>query len=414
MKPSTSFIALLALLPLAMAEDSGAYGQCGGNNWTGPITCVSGYYCIKYSDWYSQCIPSPATLTSATSSSSSSTAASSTATSALPTSTATIGLSEAATAAGKLYFGSATDNGELSDAAYVVGLSNTKDFTQITPGNSMKWDATERSRGTFTFTGGDTIVAFAKGNGQIVRGHTCVWHSQLPSWVTSGNFDNATLTSILETHTTTVVDHYKGQLCMCNFPILYAWDVVNEAFNEDGTFRESVFYTTIGESYIAKAFIAAHAADPDAKLYINDYNIEGLGSKSTGMYNLVKSLKEQSVPVHGIGLQGHLIVGSVPSTIQANIQQFASLGVEVAITELDIRMTLPVTADKLNQQKTDYKNVIAACNAVTACIGVTIWDYTDKYSWIPSVFSGQGAALPWDENLVKKPAYDGIVQSFGF
>lgn len=111
---------------------------------------------------------------------------------------------------------------------------------------------------------------------------------------------------------------------------------------------------------------------------INDFNIEGTGAKSTAMVNLVRSLKKSGVPIDGVGIQAHLIVGQVPSTIQANIAQFATLGVEVAITELDIRMTLPSTAALLAQQKKDYQTVIAACKAIKACIGVTVWDWTDK------------------------------------
>lgn len=151
-----------------------------------------------------------------------------------------------------------------------------------------------------------------------------------------------------------------------------------EPFNDDGTFRESVFFNTIGPSYIDLALRAARSADPRAKLYINDYNIEGLNAKSTAMLNLVKQLKANRVPIDGIGIQGHLIVGELPSTIKANLQAFADLGVEVAITELDIRMDLPVTAEKLAQQKKDYHTVISACKAVKGCIGVTIWDWTDK------------------------------------
>ncbi|KAF8920351.1 endo-beta-1,4-glucanase [Mucidula mucida] len=330
------------------------------------------------------------------------TSVSSTASATLPgaSSTATA-LHNAAVAAGKLYFGSATDNGELSDTAYKAILSDNEMFGQITPGNSMKWDATEPSRGTFTFTNGDVIANLSAANGQLLRGHNCVWHSQLPSWVSSGGFDNATLTSIVQTHCSTVVSHYAD-----------SWDVVNEPFNDDGTFRQSVFYTTIGESYIAVALEAARAADPNAKLYINDFNIDGTGAKSTAMINLVKSLIAQGVPIDGIGIQAHLIVGAVPTTLQANWEAMAALGVEIAITELDIRMTLPATAALYEQQRKDYLSVVSACNAIPKCVGVTIWDWTDKYSWVPSVFSGQGAALPWDENFVPKLAYDGITAGF--
>ncbi|KAL5513469.1 hypothetical protein ACEPAH_3868 [Sanghuangporus vaninii] len=285
-------------------------------------------------------------------------------------------LHDVATAAGKLYFGSATDNPELTDTAYVAILSNSSEFGQITPGNSMKWDATEPAQGQFDFTGGQQIVDLAQGAGQIIRGHNCVWYNQLPSWAK------------------------------------YAWDVVNEPFNDDGTWRSDVFYNTLGTDFVPIALKSAREADPNAKLYINDYNIEGEGAKATAMTNLVQQLKSDNVPIDGIGLQSHFIVGEVPTTLQSNMETMTALGVEVAITELDIRMTLPATQEMLEQQATDYRNVVASCNAVPGCIGVTIWDYTDKYSWIPSTFSGQGAACPWDESLQKKPAYDGIIAGF--
>lgn len=311
-------------------------------------------------------------------------------------------LGQLAAAKGK-YFGSATDNPELTDTAYVSILGS--EFGQITPGNSMKWDTIEPTQGTFSYTKGDAVVSLAQSHSQIVRGHTLVWHNQLPSWLTGGAWTATQLNSILQNHITNEVTHYKGQL--------YAWDVVNEPFNDDGTYRTSMWYNTLGTSYIANALTWARAADPTAKLYLNDYNIDGVNAKSTAMYNLVKSLKAAGVPIDGVGFQGHLIVGSVPSDIQANLQRFADLGVDVAITELDIRMTLPRDTTKDTQQATDYTNVVKACVAVTRCVGVTVWDYTDKYSWIPSVFSGQGAALPYDENLAKKPAYYGIVTALG-
>ncbi|TFK36625.1 glycoside hydrolase superfamily [Crucibulum laeve] len=404
LKLIVSLATLLATLPFATATAgvyaSGPWGQCGGKIWFGPKTCAVGYHCKEWNPWYYQCVP-VAHPTSTHQSSTSTRTSSRSSTTPSPTST---GLALSAKAAGKLYFGSALDNPGLTDEPYLAILSDKNQFTQLTPANGMKWESTEPSRGVYTWTQGDAVLAVAKKNGQLLRGHTCAWHSQLPSWVTAGNFDNATLTSIMVDHCKTVVGHYKGQI--------YSWDVVNEAFNEDGTFRETVFYNTIGPSYISKVLHAAREADHHAKLYINDYNIDGTGAKSTGMVNLIKSLKAERAPIDGVGIQGHLIVGQVPTTIQANIEQFAALGVEVAITELDIRMELPVTPEKLAQQKEDYKNVIKACANVPACVGVTIWDYTDKYSWVPSVFDGEGAPLPWDENLVKKPAYDGIVEGF--
>ncbi|KII85154.1 glycoside hydrolase family 10 protein [Plicaturopsis crispa FD-325 SS-3] len=391
--------ALSALIPLAAAQQ-GAWAQCGGIGWTGGTTCVAGYTCVESNAYYSQCIPvgcphfypelfmtiggpSPTTTASG------------------PGSTSTAELNTLATGLGWKYFGSATDNPELTDAAYVAILSDNKMFGQITPGNSMKWDATEPERGTFTFAGGDAIASLAEGNGQLLRGHNCVWYNQLPSWVSSGGFDAATLTSIIQTHCSTVVGHYKGKI--------YSWDVVNEPFNDDGTWRTDVFYNTLNTAYVGIALNAARSADPAAKVYINEYNIEYAGAKQTSMLNLVKSLKAAGTPLDGIGLQCHFIVGEVPTGLQASLEAFTALGVEVALTEVDIRMTLPSTPALLAQQQKDYQSVVAACKAVSGCVGVTIWDYTDKYSWVPSTFPGQGAACPWDQNLVKKPAYDGIV-----
>lgn len=188
-----------------------------------------------------------------------------------------------------------------------------------------------------------------------------------------------------------------------------------QALNEDGTYRESIFYETIGEAYIPIAFETAAAADPNVKLYYNDYNIEYAGSKATGAQNIVKLIKSYGAKIDAVGLQAHFVVGSTPSqSAQAsNMAAFTALGVEVAITELDIRMTLPSTDALLAQQSTDYKNTVAACVETDGCVGVTIWDWTDKYSWVPSTFSGQGAACPWDENLQKKPAYAGIFSALG-
>jgi len=187
------------------------------------------------------------------------------------------------------------------------------------------------------------------------------------------------------------------------------------ALNEDGSYRESIFYKTIGPAYIPIAFATAAAADPDVKLYYNDYNIESSGSKATAAQNIVKLVQSYGAKIDGVGLQAHFIVGSTPSqTAQASVlSAYAALGVEVAYTELDIRMTLPSTDALLAQQKTDYTNTVAACVAEKKCIGITIWDWTDKYSWVPNTFSGQGAACPWDETYAKKPAYSGILSALG-
>ncbi|MFD6422951.1 endo-1,4-beta-xylanase [Streptomyces sp. NPDC060198] len=310
-------------------------------------------------------------------------------------------LHELAEAQGK-YFGSATDNSELSDAAYTATLGS--EFGQITPGNSMKWDTTEPVQGQFNFTKGDVITAFAAQHDQTVRGHTLVWHSQLPNWV--GALPSAQVEAAMTRHITEEATHYRGAVT--------AWDVVNEPFNEDGTFRTSPFYTAMGTDYIATALRAAHAADPDAKLYLNDYNIEGLGAKSDAMYALVSELLDEGVPLDGVGMQAHLAVQyGFPYQMQANMKRFADLGLDVAVTELDVRMQLPSDTTKSATQSAYYRQVVEACLAVERCVGITVWDYTDKYSWVPSTFPGQGAANLYDENLLPKPAHAAVRTALG-
>ena len=208
-------------------------------------------------------------------------------------------------------------------------------------------------------------------------------------------------------HITNVVKHYKGQC--------YAWDVVNEAVDDDGTWRDDVFYNTIGPAYIPLAFEAAAAADPDVKLYYNDYNIEYSGAKATKALEIVKSVQDYGAKIDGVGLQGHLISGSSPSRddLKKTMATYTDLGLEVAFTELDIRIELPTNEEKLAQQAVDYSEVTLACVETENCIGITIWDYTDKYSWVPDVFPGEGAALVWDEDLKKKPAYNAILSALG-
>jgi endo-1,4-beta-xylanase len=312
-------------------------------------------------------------------------------------------LGSLAAASGR-YFGTAVDAGRLSSGGAYAQIAGTE-FNMVTPGNEMKVDATEPSRGTFSFARADQIVAFAQAHSQRVRGHTLVWHSQLPGWLTSGNFNATDLRSIMLNHISNVAGHFAGKL--------YSWDVVNEPFNEDGTRRSSVWQTTLGDGYIADALRAARAADPTAKLYLNDFNIEGINAKSTAMFNLAKQLQAAGVPLDGIGIQAHLILGQVPSTLQANIQRFADLGLDVAITELDVRMQTPADSTKLAQQANDYTAVTRACLAVTRCVGITVWGVGEPDSWIPSTFQGQGAALLFDDNYQQRPAYGAVANALG-
>jgi endo-1,4-beta-xylanase len=309
-------------------------------------------------------------------------------------------LKAAAEADGR-YFGTALTDSDLSvgSETAIAGAQ----FDMVTPGNEMKWDTTEPSNGSYNFGPGDQIVQFAQSHGMRVRGHNLVWHSQLPSWVS--NLPLNQVRSAMESHITTEATHYKGKV--------YAWDVVNEPFNEDGSLRADAFYNAMGTGYIADALRTAHAADPSAKLYLNDYNIEGVNAKSNALYNLAQSLVAQGVPLGGIGFESHFILGQVPSDMQANMQRFANLGLDVAVTELDDRIQLPTSSAKLQQQATDFAAVTRDCLAVSRCVGVSQWGVDDAHSWIPGTFPGYGAATMYDSNSQPKPAYSATLSALG-
>ncbi|KIJ24741.1 glycoside hydrolase family 10 protein, partial [Sphaerobolus stellatus SS14] len=190
---------------------SAVWGQCG--RLLGPTACAAGSTCVFSNNWYSQCLPvSPFDSTPSSSSTAGTSPTGSPATTAVIGAATGPGLNKYGKAAGLKYFGSATDNPELTDMPYVAILSNTNEFGQITPGNSMKWDATEPSQNNFTFAAGDVILDLAKGNGQLLRAHNLVWYSQLPDWVTNGQWTNATLTAAMVNHISNVAGHYKGQV----------------------------------------------------------------------------------------------------------------------------------------------------------------------------------------------------------
>jgi len=310
-------------------------------------------------------------------------------------------LNQLAVAKGLKYFGTATDNPN-NDGTYASILSNSNNFGQITPANAQKWDSIEPNQGNFQYSKADSIVSFAQSHNQLLRCHNTVWYTQLPGWVSSiGN--NASLVSAMKNHITNEVNHFKGKC--------YHWDVVNEAFEDNGAYRNSVFYRLIGAEFIPMAFVTAAAADPSAKLYYNDYNIETAGGKATATINIVKAMKARNIKIDGVGLQAHFVLGQTNQAAQTSIlQTYAALGVEVAYTELDLRFqSLPASSSGLQQQASEYAGVVAACLAVQACVGITIWDFTDKYSWIPSTFSGQGQACLWNSDYSTKPAYSSII-----
>jgi endo-1,4-beta-xylanase len=222
------------------------------------------------------------------------------------------------------------------------------------------------------------------------------------STLTAENFTPEELRQLLRQHILDEVRHFKGRI--------WHWDVANEVFTDDGQPRDSLWLRTLGPGYLADAFRWAHQADPQARLYLNDYNVEGRNAKSDAYHNLIKQLRSEGVPVHGFGIQGHLGVqyGFAGDVLQ-NLRRFEALGVETAFTEVDVRMPLPADATKLQAQAQGYSVLLQACLLARRCVSYTVWGFTDRYSWVPGWFAGQGAANLLDESFQPKPAHAAVM-----
>ena len=312
-------------------------------------------------------------------------------------------LRDAAASSGRLVGAAVFSSGLASDASYAGAAG--RHFNSLTAEYEMKWDPVEKVQGQYDFSGGDAIVAFAESRGARVKGHALVWHQALPSWVES--LSPPELRIAFEDHIRNVAGHYRGRV--------YAWDVVNEAIDDSRPgLRSTIFSRGLGSDYVAEAFRLARGADPEAQLIYNDYGGEGLNRKSDDIYALVRDLKQGGL-VDGVGLQMHISATSFPAVadIRANIQRLADLGLQVNLSEMDVRIKEVAgdAATKLQRQRQVYRDVVAACVAVPRCEAVTFWGFTDAHSWIDSAF-GADDPLLFDEQYRAKPAFFGVQDAF--
>jgi endo-1,4-beta-xylanase len=304
-----------------------------------------------------------------------------------------------------VYIGTAVATGPLrTEPLYRQTIEH--EFNIIVAENAFKWSSVSPARRKFNFKETDLLAGFAEANRMKLRGHTLIWHRQLPKWLTDGNFTRAETIEILKEHIQTLVGRYRGKIL--------AWDVVNEAIDDGtgGLRTDSFWYRKLGADYIKLAFEFARAADPGAKLYYNDYSAEGMNEKSDAVFKLLADLKSQGVPIDGIGWQMHLVNGfRIGPEHYTNARRLAALGLELSITELDVRMKLPASAEDLRKQADAYRDVADFCLAETACKAVLVWGFTDKHSWIPKEFPETGAALIFDDFYKPKPAYTALQES---
>ncbi|KQY99163.1 1,4-beta-xylanase [Microbacterium sp. MEC084] len=302
-----------------------------------------------------------------------------------------------------------------SDVKY-RNIVNTQ-YSSVTAENVMKWEALNPQPGVYDWEAAEALIANAEANGQVVRGHTLVWHNQLPAWLTTGDYSAEELRAILEEHVKTVAAHFAGDI--------QQWDVVNEVIDDNGTFRETIWYQAYeelglpGEQYVADVFRWAKEADPEAVLFYNDYNLEFTGPKSNLAYTFVQDLLADGVPIEGVGFQGHLDTQYGYPDLRNNLERFAALGLEVAMTEVDVRTFVtqkpngtytntPADPAEEAQQIDWWAQTLEDCLAVEACNSYTVWGVSDANSWIPGWFTGQGAGLLYDMHDNPKAQYEAL------
>ncbi|MDB5205488.1 MAG: endo,4-beta-xylanase, partial [Flavisolibacter sp.] len=284
-----------------------------------------------------------------------------------------------------------------------------KEYNSITAENAMKFGALHPSQNAYNWTDADYLVSFAQLNNKRIHGHTLNWYTSLPSWVTNFVGDSAAWENLLKTHIQTVVAHFKGKVT--------SWDVVNEDFEDTGIPRNSIWRQKLGNDYVARCFQYAHEADTAALLFYNDYGHEYSVAKRTAIINMVMSLKNRGIPIHGIGMQFHMTYTQSDANISTAINSAAATGLKVHISELDIRLnndkTFSVfTSTLAAQQAAKYKFVVQAYNTIPASqkFGITTWNVGDADSWIPAWQGAPDWPLPFDANYLRKPAYAAIIE----
>jgi len=305
----------------------------------------------------------------------------------------------------------------LNNPAYAATLA--AQYNMLSPENALKWPIVHPAQSAYNFEPADELVAFAQAHGMRIRGHNLCWYMDNPDWLT--NFAQAAspfdMYQLLQKHITTVMSRYQGTI--------FAWDVVNEAVSDSATgigtdLRDSLWYDqpgigVTGTGYIEQAFRWAHAIDPNALLFYNDYGIEDSGPKFEAVYNMVQDFVSRGVPIQGVGFQMHIDPTGYPSSagLTQNIRRIVALGLQVHITEMDVR--LPVDANgnasaaDLQAQAQTYQRILTVCLQTPGCTAFQTWEFSDAYSWIPRYFPGYGAALPFDGNYQPKPAFDAMM-----
>ncbi|GGL38747.1 beta-xylanase [Halarchaeum grantii] len=287
-----------------------------------------------------------------------------------------------------------------TDAGYWTSLR--RGFNTVTAENAMKMGPMRPEPGVYDFTDADAVANFAEAHDMALRGHTLVWHNQLPDWFQEWDYTDDQLAAFLRDHVHTVAGRYRGTV--------EAWDVVNEAVADDGTMRDSVWYDALGERYLDDAFRWANDVAPDADLFYNDYGADAVNEKSDAIYELLEGMLDRGVPVDGVGLQMHALDGVPdPESVAENVRRFSDLGLDVHVTEMDVAYPeADAPENHRERQAEDYRDVLDVCLA-EGVDTLVVWGVRDSDSWIPEWFPHVTEdPLLFDASNDPKPAYHAL------
>lgn len=285
-------------------------------------------------------------------------------------------------------------------------------FNSITPENVFKPSYIHPSQNIFNWSQANEIVNYCLIQNKRLHGHTLLWHNQLPQWMWDFQGNNVEWEAMFKYHIQSICTHFRGKIA--------AWDVINEAFNKDGTLRNSIWKQHIGADYLEKAFLYAHQADPDALLFYNDYNLALNANKRRAVIALIKNLKQRNIPIHGIGLQMHMSVAH-PSNkdIEMALKEFSELGLKIHLSEIDVSLNpsgseeFQLTEELLKRQADKLAVVSHLYQQLpkNQQYGMTFWGHSDGHSWIRSFFNRRDYPLLFDDNYEAKPMYCKFLES---
>lgn len=295
-----------------------------------------------------------------------------------------------------------------------------QNFNSITSASDMKMNRILPKEGNYYWERIDSIVEFAETNKQRIFGHNLIWHSSTPKWVEEkASKDSLWLGEFMRDYIHTYVGRYKGNIS--------GWDVINEGLeSHGGELRNTMWSNALGEEYIAKAFIYAHEADPDAILFYNDFNLERDTVKLNATLDLIQNLRAKGVPITGLGFQMHIRMDIPNEIITYSLKKAAETGLQIHLSEVDIIFNKhddtrnggienyhQLTDAMKKEQGKKYKELVDIYSAVVPKnqqYGITFWDFTDRDSWIRGFFNMNDWPCLFDDDLQPKPAYYGVLE----